>query len=180
MIRSSVTLDRGATIEIGVDTVDVVVGLVVVGVVVVDVVVDGANVVGANVVGTTPLGAVAGVVDGTVVVTGTVVEEGVVGLGTWRDGVVEAWVPTCRAEGTSAVAPPIPVNVMRETTPATPDNDATVTPQRARPRRPVRGWARVRGTAVSFVDGGRWSMAQFSLILNRRVDSALAVAIMAT
>ena len=53
--------------------------------------------------------------------------------------VVEACEPTCRAGGTSGVAPPIPaLSVIRPTAPATPNSDAVQTPHRARRGRGLR------------------------------------------
>jgi hypothetical protein len=113
----SVTLDLGITMVTGV--VDVVVGGVDVGAA--PVVVGGSVVLGAVVLGAVVLGGGVDVVD-------TVVALEVLGVVVTVD-VVDACAPTCKAEGTSAVAPPMPLRVMRATAPATPDNDATHTPQ---------------------------------------------------
>ena len=49
-----------------------------------------------------------------------------------------AWDPTCRAEGTCAVAPPVPAITMRETVPVTPRSDADNTPHHERRARSAR------------------------------------------
>jgi hypothetical protein len=113
----SVTLDLGITMVTGV--VDVVVDGVVVGAALV--VVGGSVVLGVVVLGVVVLGDVEDVV-------GALVELVALEVVVTVD-VVDACAPTCKAEGTSAVAPPMPLKVMRATAPATPDNDATHTPQ---------------------------------------------------
>jgi len=49
-----------------------------------------------------------------------------------------AWDPTCRAEGTSAVAPPVPAITMSATVPVTPRSDADNTPHHERRTRATR------------------------------------------
>jgi hypothetical protein len=102
----SLTLDWGITIVIGVVGVVVVVGGTVVGAVVAGNVVDASNVVVGWFVGDVVVGTVVATVD------------------------VVACDPTCKDIGTSAVAPPVPVRVIKATAPATPKSDADHIPQR--------------------------------------------------
>ncbi len=81
-------------------------------------------VVGGNVGGTV----VGAVVAGNVVV-GSFVGSVVVGSVVATVDVV-ACDPTCKDIGTSAVAPPVPVRVIKATAPATPKSDADHIPQR--------------------------------------------------
>jgi len=163
----SLTLDLGTTMDRGVVT--VVVGLdttVVLGVV-------GGTVVGGT-VGATVVGAIvvgATVVDGSVVV-GSVVDGIVVAGVVGATVVVAAWAPTCNDNGTSAVAPPVPVKVMSATTPATENSDPVQMPQRDR-RRLATGWcAGILYWPTSSACSNDFLIRQFSPIFDPRVDTS--------
>ena len=87
-------------------------------------------------------GAVTGVVATVLLVEGGATTGEVEGDAT--EGVVTsvddgaAWDPTCRADGTCAVAPPVPAITMRATVPVTPRSDADNTPHHERRTRAAR------------------------------------------